>query len=885
MKSHLLLLFLMTFAHTVFAATPSVPSSLTVPSTALENQSYTVSWGASSGTVTRYDFVGEQSGYLQQNLSRSSSRNNPEGRYCYKVRGCNGNSCSAYTSTKCVNVVANTPPPPTTPSIPTGLSVATYNELGENYTVSWNSVSGTVTQYDLVGEKSSYLQRTLATSSTRNKSVEGEYCYKVRACNGNSCSNYSSTKCTNVIAKPQVPGNFNVPSNGYINERYRVSWDAVSGFVDRYELVGEGSGYLQRGLTTYSDRNKSVKGEYRYKVRACNAVGCSNYSAIKSILLEERPPAGATSYSTLLNMLNTASHGDTVNIAANFSISVSNIPLIIPAGVSLEGNGRTITLTGTSTGQKLALFEAMNNASVNNITLTGPYFANGSNPYKEIIDDDGNKKAVVDDSHLHGVWSDANISVTNSTIQGFTYGITAAGSSNMTVSNSYIYNNFGTNLGYGVHVSGAQAHVNITDNEFRNNRHAIAANGEGSQSYTATRNKVRASTLSTALKAKLSHSFDIHGDDCLTGICKSGSTVEISNNIFQSDKPAIRVRGIPSNRAIIRSNTYPATVTKSNALQADFDAKKPNADFIGRCDDAGSTISGGKTLYAWLSGTSGFGSKQVISRQLPNKPTNFGEFDGTTGDEIFFFDRDNYWRVLGFRAASGEDKLQCGSVYKTPTTSPAFLTGQFGGAGSYEDLFRYNVKTSNGITYREFQIFKMGYSTTYDRSFIDSTVDKTEVGSQDFSQMHIGDFDGDGIDEVLRANGSRWDVFDVSAKNWSTLRASNITANYIKVGKFDVGAISDVFYSHNGTWYLSNAGTSTPVALRTSSVPSNQMAVGDFDGDGVDDVFYKQGTNWYFYDVRRDWIRELATNRSEPFSDLMFADINGDGKTDVLIYH
>lgn len=104
------------FSNAAFAAAPSIPTSITVPVTATENVNYTVSWGASSGTVTRYELMGELVNLGSGDSSfRSKVRNKPAGQYCYMVRACNGSQCSAFIAKKCVNVLARTATPTITP--------------------------------------------------------------------------------------------------------------------------------------------------------------------------------------------------------------------------------------------------------------------------------------------------------------------------------------------------------------------------------------------------------------------------------------------------------------------------------------------------------------------------------------------------------------------------------------------------------------------------------------------------------------------------------------------------------------------------------------------------------------------------------------------------
>lgn len=86
--------------------TPSVPGEIVAPATDSDG-SYDVSWGASSGTVTKYTLQENvDSGTfstIQDNwsLSRPIS-GNASAIYGYRVRACNSLSCSGWTTTKTV---------------------------------------------------------------------------------------------------------------------------------------------------------------------------------------------------------------------------------------------------------------------------------------------------------------------------------------------------------------------------------------------------------------------------------------------------------------------------------------------------------------------------------------------------------------------------------------------------------------------------------------------------------------------------------------------------------------------------------------------------------------------------------------------------------------
>ncbi len=82
--------------------------------------------------------------------------------------------------------------------------------------------------------------------------------------------------------------------------------------------------------------------------------------------------------------------------------------------------------------------------------------------------------------------------------------------------------------------------------------------------------------------------------------------------------------------------------------------------------------------------------------------------------------------------------------------------------------------------------------------------------------------------------------------------------------------------------------TSTPVNFDITSNnafgvddPSLNLAAGDFDGDGIDDVFMGTGVGWYYSSGGQSEWRHLR-RATELASELRFADLDGDGRTDVV---
>jgi YD repeat-containing protein len=268
---------------------PGLPASITVPSSSTTG-SYSISWGAASGTVTAYKlYEATNSSFTGQTLVHNgiatskalSGKGN--GTYYYRVRACNGSACSGYRTGG--NAVTVTLPP----GVPASISVPSSSGTG-NYTISWGTSSGTVTAYKLYeATNSSFSGQVQAYSGTgTSKAISGKsngtYYYRVRACNGGSCSGYrSGGNATTVTLVPAPPASVSGPSqvNG---GSYSITWSSSTG-ATRYELwesyFGGSFSKVYDGSNTFKGFNNKPAGEYVYKVKACNAGGCSAFSVTK----------------------------------------------------------------------------------------------------------------------------------------------------------------------------------------------------------------------------------------------------------------------------------------------------------------------------------------------------------------------------------------------------------------------------------------------------------------------------------------------------------------------------------------------------------------------------------------------------------------------------
>ncbi|WP_462163176.1 hypothetical protein [Pseudoalteromonas xiamenensis] len=276
-------------------AAPGTPS-ISTPSKS-DSGYFTVSWGSGSGEKpTRYELIGEGiSGGIYTGSATSSSRGPlGNGTYYYRVRACNSNGCSGYSS-----VVSTTVKRIVLPGVPS-ISSPSYTTTGI-FTVSWSASSGPVSYFQLIGEgKTGFLEDGFTMSSNRNVRQNGTYYYRVRACNSDGCSDYSPTTSitVNIPQIPQAP-TITAPQSS-TSGNYQVSWSPNGNVpVACYTLVGESSSSpLYTGSKTFLERTNIPEGIHYYRVKACGTASCEDsYCSLSDVVSTNvtRPVAIPTS--------------------------------------------------------------------------------------------------------------------------------------------------------------------------------------------------------------------------------------------------------------------------------------------------------------------------------------------------------------------------------------------------------------------------------------------------------------------------------------------------------------------------------------------------------------------------------------------------------------
>jgi hypothetical protein len=166
--------------------------------------------------------------------------------------------------------------------------------------------------------------------------------------------------------------------------------------------------------------------------------------------------------------------------------------------------------------------------------------------------------------------------------------------------------------------------------------------------------------------------------------------------------------------------------------------------------------------------------------------------------------------------------------------------------------------------------------------------DSSPSYSDPTTQLGVGDFDGDGVQDVFLATGAAWYYSPGGKPEWRYLNGGKTDRiGTLLFGDFDGDGRTDVVGMNGNYLMVSWGGVSDWELLNPNPISASisDLAVGnfvdDYPGDRRDDIFWADGTSWW-----------VSSGGSGPFNfsqtssfrvkDLRFGDFDGDGKTDVF---
>jgi hypothetical protein len=225
-------------------------------------------------------------------------------RYQYRVRACNASGCSAWAIGTAATIPTAAPAPPfnLVAAATSGTAAlvswtdGSTDETGFTLTRALRNADGTWGAYATIrspaADATSYANTGLAAGS--------QYRYQLRACNAAGCSPWATS---NVVAMPTPPAAPAAISGTQLSaSSIRVQWtDASSNEasfpLERAPVTSTGSvgafgliATLAPNQMQFTNSGLAV-GTYRYRIRACNAAGCSAWITTGNVVIPPVPAA------------------------------------------------------------------------------------------------------------------------------------------------------------------------------------------------------------------------------------------------------------------------------------------------------------------------------------------------------------------------------------------------------------------------------------------------------------------------------------------------------------------------------------------------------------------------------------------------------------------
>ena len=149
-------------------------------------------------------------------------------------------------------------------------------------------------------------------------------------------------------------------------------------------------------------------------------------------------------------------------------------------------------------------------------------------------------------------------------------------------------------------------------------------------------------------------------------------------------------------------------------------------------------------------------------------------------------------------------------------------------------------------------------------------------------QFGVGDFDGDGVDDVFLGTGATWWFSSGGKAEWRFLNRMTERATALRFGDFDGDGRTDVLRVRGRVVEVSWAGGSPWNRLTRLPVAATRadLAVGQFDDDPRADLFLADGAQWRWASAGAAWDSFAFSNYR--VGNLRFGDFTHDGHTDVF---
>jgi YD repeat-containing protein len=278
--------------------TPALPT-ITVP-TGITNGTYTVSWSTPAGATT-FDVQESLNNSSWTVIASNTSANSiarpgtTTGSYTYQVTAKNsyGNRGPATSTAVTVDTAYGVVPPASA-----SITVPATSSDG-TATISWAAVTQ-VTHYIVQqssngGNTWTQIYNSAATSAAVSGLANGSYLFQVQACNNYNCGPWTQSGTLVVTHPPAGAPTLTAPATNHTGG-YTLNWTAVataSSYVLQEQTNGGTWTQVQANASTNWTASRG-NATYTYRVEACNAGGCSAFSATQTTLVSIPPAAPAS---------------------------------------------------------------------------------------------------------------------------------------------------------------------------------------------------------------------------------------------------------------------------------------------------------------------------------------------------------------------------------------------------------------------------------------------------------------------------------------------------------------------------------------------------------------------------------------------------------------
>jgi YD repeat-containing protein len=188
------------------------------------------------------------------------------------------------------------PPSTLAPTAPTSVTGSAAANLA-SISVAWSAVAhttGYTVEQSFNGGAWTALYNGAATSTTVNGPADGSYQFRASACNANGCSAPTTSAAITIAHIPPTPASISAP--GSSTGAVALSWPAAT-YATSYQVEHSQDGnwaQVYAGGATSATIQEPASGNWYYRVRACNANGCSGY-ATSGVVIVTVPPSAAPS--------------------------------------------------------------------------------------------------------------------------------------------------------------------------------------------------------------------------------------------------------------------------------------------------------------------------------------------------------------------------------------------------------------------------------------------------------------------------------------------------------------------------------------------------------------------------------------------------------------